>query len=210
MQRKLKKQVVYALYGLAFCFMIAGLFFIESNFKKDNYDSLENYDYVTTNVIEDINVPVVATNNIISRPYKEENVNVVLGYYDMLSDEESQKKSIIYYQDTYMQSSGISYSSDKQFDVLSILDGKVTEIKEDNLLGNVITIEHSNGIISSYQGVTDIEVKQGEEVKQGDIIAKSSKLNLLPDVENQLYFELIINGTNVNPDNYYDKSIDEV
>ena len=128
----------------------------------------------------------------------------------MLSDEESQKKSIIYYQDTYMQSSGISYSSDKQFDVLSILDGKVTEIKEDNLLGNVITIEHSNGIISSYQGVTDIEVKQGEEVKQGDIIAKSSKLNLLPDVENQLYFELIINGTNVNPDNYYDKSIDEV
>lgn len=210
MQRKLKKEVVYALYGLAFCFMIAGLFFVEKNSKNNSYNSTKDYDYVTDSIIEDSNIPVVAKSAIIIRPYNAQNVSIVTNYYDMEDDEETQKKSIIYYENTYMPSSGVAYGSDNEFDVISILDGKVSDVREDDTLGNVITIEHENGIVSTYQSIKDILVKKGDEVKQGSTLAKSSKSNLLPDLENTLYFELAINGETVNPEKYFDKSVDEV
>ena len=210
MQRKLKKEVVYALYGLAFCFMIAGLFFVEKNSKNNSYNSTKDYDYVTDSIIEDSNIPVVAKSAIIIRPYNAQNVSIVTNYYDMEDDEEIQKKSIIYYENTYMPSSGVAYGSDNEFDVISILDGKVSDVREDDTLGNVITIEHENGIVSTYQSIKDILVKKGDEVKQGSPLAKSSKSNLLPDLENTLYFELAINGETVNPEKYFDKSVDEV
>lgn len=210
MQRKLKKEVVYALYGLAFCFMIAGLFFVEKNSKNNSYNSTKDYDYVTDSIIEDSNIPVVAKSAIIIRPYNAQNVSIVTNYYDMEDDEETQKKSIIYYENTYMPSSGVAYGSDNEFDVISILDGKVSDVREDDTLGNVITIEHENGIVSTYQSIKDILVKKGDEVKQGSPLAKSSKSNLLPDLENTLYFELAINGETVNPEKYFDKSVDEV
>ena len=210
MQRKLKKEVVYALYGLAFCFMIAGLFFVEKNSKNNSYNSTKDYDYVTDSIIEDSNIPVVAKSAIIIRPYNAQNVSIVTNYYDMEDDEETQKKSIIYYENTYMPSSGVAYGSDNEFDVISILDGKVSDVREDDTLGNVITIEHENGIVSTYQSIKDILVKKGDEVKQGSPLAKSSKSNLLPDLENILYFELAINGETVNPEKYFDKSVDEV
>lgn len=210
MQRKLKKQVVYTLYGLAFCFMIVGLLLIEDNFKKNNYSKTDDYDYVTNSVIDEENIPVVAPSNVIIRPYNDESVKILTNYYDINADEETQKNSIIFYENTYMPSSGISYGGDNQFDVFAILDGKVTEVKEDDTLGNVITIEHDNGIISIYQSITDIVVKKDDEVKQGSIIAKSSQSNISSDLGNHLYFELAIDGKNVNPENYFDKSLDEL
>jgi len=108
-----------------------------------------------------------------------------------------------------MQSSGISYSKGDIFDVVSILDGTVKEVKEDTTLGNIITIEHENGITSVYQSVGDISVKANDTVTSGQVIAKSSTSNISTDLGNHLYFELIIDGICVDPENYYDKSINE-
>lgn len=215
MQRRLKKSVVYGLYGLAFCFMLGGLFFIESTSKDDKFSSSdEEYQYVSKNILDEVkdDIPVVANEDekVINRPYTNESVKIVKDYYNSNDDEATQKNSLIYYEDTYIQSSGVSYGLEEQFDVVAILDGSVTEVSEDNLLGNIITIEHDNGIISTYQSVSDITVKKGDTVKQGDVIAKSSTSNISADLGNHLYFELVINGANVDPEDYFDKSIDEV
>ena len=135
---------------------------------------------------------------------------IVKNFYNVNDDEETQQNSLLFYGDTYIQSSGVSYGLNEQFEVLSILAGKVIDIKEDDILGNVITIEHTNGIISVYQSVTDILVKVGDEVKQRDVIAKSSTANIATDLGNHLYFELIINGVNVDPEDYFEKNINEI
>ena len=109
-----------------------------------------------------------------------------------------------------MPSSGVSYGKDSEFDVLAILDGKVIKVSEDDTLGNIITIEHDNGIVSTYESIKDIKVKEGDTVKQGDIIATSSVANISSDLKNHLYFELSIKNDVVNPENYFDKSIDEI
>lgn len=214
MKRRLKKSVVYVLYGFAFVIMLGGLFFIDSSSEKVNLDSSEDYKYVSKDIIDtvkDIPVNVIEdTKVLINKPYNDESVKIVKNYYSVTDDEDTQKNSIIFYENTYLPSSGVSYGNDADFDILAILDGKVLEVREDEILGNVITIEHSNGIVSSYQSVADIRVKADDMVKQGDIIAKSSTSNISTDLGNHLYFELMINGSNVDPEDYFGKCIDEI
>lgn len=209
MKRQLKKSVVYGLYALSVALLIGGVVMLgiattkQSSPKEEKYVSKGILDY------ED-NVKVVNTNDIIIKPYKEESVKIVKDYYDYKSEADTQEKSLIFYEGTYMQSSGISYSSGEAFDVVAILDGTVKEVKEDTTLGNVITIEHDNGITSIYQSVSDILVKSGDNVNSGQILAKSSTSNISKELENHLYFELIINGSCVNPENYFNKSVNEL
>lgn len=214
MHRKLKKSVVYVLYGMAFLFMLGGLFYIDSTNDKDSSSIIPDNKYVSKDIIEkneDLPVNVIDDHKeIINRPYLVDNVKIVKNYYNVSDDEETQQESLIFYENTYIPSSGISYSNDSDFDVVAILNGKVTNVSEDDILGNVITIEHKNGIISSYQSVTDIKVKVGDSINQGDVIAKSGTSNISTDLGNHLYFELMINGVNVDPEDYYNKCIDEI
>ena len=144
------------------------------------------------------------------RPYKDEDVKILKNFYDYQSTEEEQEKSLIYYENTYLPSSGISYGKDEEFDIIAVLDGKVTSVKEDETLGNVVVIEHDNGIKATYESIKDITVKEGDIVSQGKIIGKSSTSNISKELNNHLYFELSIKDTTVNPEKYFDKSINEI
>ena len=42
------------------------------------------------------------------------------------------------------------------------------------------------------------------------MIAKSGNSNICSDLGNHLYFELVIDGVNVDPEDYYDKLVKEV
>lgn len=208
MKRQLKKSVVYSLYAISFVMLIGGLGILLSILKKGVNPT---YEYVSKGILDyQENIKVVNSGESITRPYTETNMNLVKGYYDYKAESQSQEKSLIYYEDTYIQSSGVSYSNGSAFDVVSVLPGTVKEVKEDDTLGNVITIEHVNGIVSIYQSVSDILVKAGDQVMNGQKLAKSSTSNISKELENHLYFELVINGECVNPEEYYDKTVNEI
>ena len=207
MNRRLKKSVVYSLYGLSFILLLCGviLFGIVS---KQSISPV--YDYVSKSIFDYEEVKVVNAEDKLIRPYTDNTVKIVKEYYDYKGEETSQENSLIYYENTYIQSSGISYSNGNTFEVVSILEGTVREVKEDSILGNSITIEHANGIVSVYQSVSNITVKQGDIINAGFVIATSSTSNISPDLDNHLYFELIVDGSTVNPENYYDKKVSEL
>lgn len=208
MKRQLKKSVVYGLYATSFALLVGGITLLGFATKKV---SEPEYEYVSKGILDyEENIKVVNTANTISRPYTDTSVTIAKSYYDYKGEAESQERSLIFYEDTYMQSSGVAYSKGEVFDVVSILDGTVKEVKEDTTLGNIITIDHQNGITSVYQSVSDISVKAGDVVTSGQIIAKSSTSNISTELENHLYFELIVNGICVNPESYYDKSVNEI
>lgn len=208
MKRQLKKSVVYGLYGLSFALLIGGIAILGFAAKET---ANQEESVVSKGILDyEEEVQVVNTSSKILRPYNDTDIKIVKSFYDYQSEATTQENSLIYYEGTYMPSSGVSYSNGKSFDVVSILDGKVLEVREDELLGNVITIEHENGITSVYQSVNEITVKANDNVSSGQIIAKSSKSNISTDLENHLYFELILDGVCVNPENYYEKTIDEL
>ena len=209
MTRRLKRPVVYSLYAIGISMLIGGIVLLETSSKK--LDSKNpDYQYVSKTGITREDIPVVNTKTTIIRPYTDSDVKIVKNYYNYQGTEDEQKESIIYYEDTYMPSSGVSYGKDEEFDVVAILDGKVTKVSNDDTLGNIINIEHENGIVSTYESIKDITVKEGDTVKQGDKLATSSTANITSDLKNHLYFELSVKDIIVNPEDYFDKSIDEI
>lgn len=209
-KRVLKKSVVYSLYGLSFSLLLGGIVLLNvANSNKSLNSKQEDYSLVSRGLFDTVETVVNSKEKLI-KPYTDEDVKIVKNYYDYQADEETQKGSLIYYENTYLQSSGVSYGKEESFDVIAILDGTVKEVKEDTTLGNVVVIEHSNNIVSTYQSLTDIKVKQGDKVSQGDVIAKSGTSNISSDLNNHLYFELAVGGITVNPENYYNKSVDEL
>ena len=204
MSRRLKKPVIYSLYGLSFLALFGGLFLVDFNNNKLNNNNDNDHQFVSKSVLKDSEVPVVNTSDIMIRPYNDADVSVLTSYYDYKATEDEQKKSIIYYENTYIPSNGVSYGKDSEFDVIAVLDGTVKSVKEDENLGNVITIEHDNG------SVKNIVIKDGDTVKKGDIIAKSSTSNVEADKKNHIYFEIIVNNSNVNPESCFDKTVNEI
>ena len=207
-RRKLKKAVVYSLYALGFVMLLGTLYLIEGMFPSNSFNGVDD-GYVNKTIIEE-DVPVINTADTIVRPYLVNDVTIVKTYYDYKSEAETQEKSLIYYENTYLQNSGISYGREASFDVVSILDGTVTSIKEDQNLGKIVEVTHSNDIISIYQSLSDVKVKENQEIKQGDIIGTSGTCNIENDLKNHLHFEMIVKGSIVNPENYYDKKISEL
>ena len=200
----IKRKVIYMLYGVCLILLIVGLFF----FSRKPKTTLET-PFAVMDVLEKIKLPVVKeSDTIIGRPYTENKVSIVQSYYDYKANESEQTNSIIYYQDTYIQNCGISYSNDGEpFDVVAVLDGEVIEVKQDTLLGNIIKIKHSESVMSVYQSIGDINVAVGDNVVKGTVLATSSTSNIRSTLNNHLYFELLIDGINVNPEEYYDKSL---
>lgn len=60
-------------------------------------------------------------------------------------------------------------------DVKSMSEGTVKEIKEDALWGVYVIIDQSNGLEAHYCGLAkELNVKAGQQVKQGEIIGKTA------------------------------------
>ncbi len=208
MERRLKKSVLYSLIGLG-CLGFAGLIYgIESSILKNN-EKKEDLVYVSKTILSDV-VPVIGESSKIIKPYVNDEVKIYKTFYQKDGNEEEQKNSIIEYGNTYLQSSGICYSLDKEFDVVAIMDGTVIDVKDDELLGKVIEIRHSNNVISTYNGLSEVSVEKDMVVKSGDMIGISGTSNIFKEAGNHLYFELAVNGKLVNPIDYYDKTLGEI
>ena len=206
--RRLKQSVIYGIYSLVFIAMIGLIYVLESNMRKKQFNNNE-YSYVSKTIFDDV-IPVVSTEEKISKPYNADDVKVLKTYYDYKGEEASQQNSLIYYENTYMQSSGVSYGKDQIFDVISILPGTVEEVKEDEILGKVVKIKHNDNVISLYQCLSETTINKGDTVIQGQVIGQSGSCNLEKDIKNHVYFELIINNETVNPENYYGKTLNEI
>lgn len=209
-KRVLRKWVVYGVYALTFLSVFSSIYFIEKTLAPENtFNNDKDYIYVSKTIFDN-EIPVVSSGIQIIRPYKATDIDVAKNYYDYKADADEQKKSLLYYEDTYLQNSGVEYKGSDNFDVVSILNGTVISIKNDNILGNVVQIRHDNDMISVYQSLSDVKVTENQEVKQGDIIGKSGTNNISKDLGDHLHFELIIDGQNVNPEEYYNKSLSEI
>lgn len=206
--RRLKKSVIYGIYSLAFIAMIGLIYLVESNIPKKQFNNNE-YSYVSKTIFDDV-IPVVKTEEKITRPYTADDVKIIKTYYDYKGEETSQQNSIIYYENTYMQSSGVSYGKEDKFDVVSILPGTVEEIKEDELLGKVVKIKHNDNVISLYQCLSETTINEGDTVIEGQVIGQSGTCNLEKDIKNHVYFELLINNETVNPEDYYGKTLKDI
>ncbi len=97
---------------------------------------------------------------------------------------------------------GMDFTAPSGTDVYASGDGVIEEVNSSKRgLGNNIIIDHGFGYESVYGHLDRFNVKAGQKVKRGDIIAfvGNTGMSLAP----HLHYEIKINGTNVDPVNYY-------
>lgn len=213
-RRKLKPFVIPFMYVVSIAMLLGSVYLIEqfiqnSVFQSDEVEEVQEVLDDESDSKND-NVPVVNTDPMIGRPYTNGNVKIVKNYYDYQADRESQEGAIVYYGNTYMQNSGVDYGMDEEFEVVSILDGTVMEVIDDEIMGKTVKVKHNNDLISVYQSMGSIDVKENDPVTQGAILGKSGTSNVSSDLGNHLHFELYYKGSVVNPENYYDKLLGEL
>ena len=210
---KLKPFVLPSIYMvLVMSILLGALYSYNRITMKQEEGPVENTDYVTDTNIDEVQdeTPVVSVDKVIIKPVKDENVKIAKYFYEKEDKDEKKRESIVYYGNTYMQNSGIDYINDKDFDIVSVLDGEVTSIKDDELLGKTIEIKHDNKLISIYQGLGEILVKEGDKVTSGMVIAKSGDSTLKDVSGKHLHFELTHDGMVVNPEKYFDKNVNDL
>ena len=210
-KRKLKSFVVPAIYSVAIVISIFSMYLVKNIFTKNMDGNKNEVKYVDNEITGvDTVIPVISTSTHIIKPYTNNDVKIVNNFYNYQGDAESQQNSILYYENTYMQNSGVDYAMDSEFDVVSILDGTVIKVEENDILGVIVEIRHTNDLISIYQSLKDVSVKVDDKVVQGQIIAKSGTSNINTSLTNHLHFELYHKGMIVNPEDYYNKLLGDL
>ena len=206
---RLKKGAIIGAYLIAFSLTGMSAFFVSQNMQANN-PTEEDIEYVNSSIIDDKEDREVIKEDVkMVKPYTNEEVQTLKYFYDYQAEAETQEKSILYHENTYIQNSGMDFGLTDTFDVVAVLDGTVVDVREDELLGTVVEIKHDNDFISSYQSLSEVSVKKNDTVKQGQVIGKSGTNTIDQDLGNHLHFELYKSGEVVDPSKYFDQVISD-
>ena len=209
-KRNLKLFAVPAIYVIAILVFATSMLLIGRVVNTNRFKSNEKMEYVDKEIVTDNEyIPVVNVTPTIMKPFLNESVTINKTFYNPEDESSNQEKSIIYYENTYMQNSGVDYTYNETFDIVSVLDGTVIEVTENEILGKTIKIRHNNDIVSTYQSLSEINVSKDDTVLRGQVIGKSGTCRLYSKDFN-LHFELSRQGKNINPETSYNKAEDEL
>lgn len=179
---------------------------------SNSYETKDASDltYVTNLDLYDDTIQVSKKEEIMVKPYMSDKVTIGKNYYNYQETNENQENSIIYYEGTYIQNSGVDYVSEEIFDVVSCLDGTVISVQKTELMGYVVEIKYNNDIIMSYQSLSEVTVKENDSVTKGQTIGTSGKSSIGSELGNHLHLEMYYNGVTINPEDYYNKNIKDI
>lgn len=97
--------------------------------------------------------------------------------------------------------SGLDLSGSYGDNIYAYRAGKVIKVQYSNKsYGNMVLIQHENGMQTRYAHMSSIKVSNGEYVKCGQTIGYMGSTGNSTGVH--LHFEVILNGKTVNPYNY--------
>ena len=96
---------------------------------------------------------------------------------------------------------GLDIAASYGADVVAAADGRVIATGGQHWsYGNIVIIDHGNGIATAYAHNSSIVVSTGQVVKRGQVIAKIGSTG--NSTGNHCHFEVRINGETVNPRGY--------
>ena len=210
MKKNFKLFAVPAIYVSALVVFGTSMYLISRVVNNDTFKDSSRMEYVDKEIVTDNEyIPVVNITPTIMKPFLNESVSINKTFYNYNDDASNQEKSIIMYENTYMQNTGVDYKYNETFEIISILDGTVIDVTDNEILGKTIKIRHNNDIISTYQSLSEVSVKKDDTILRGQVIGKSGTCKLY-STDSNLHFELSYQGKNINPEDSYNKTENEL
>ena len=93
--------------------------------------------------------------------------------------------------------SGMDIAADQGIPVIAPANGKVIELGDFFFSGNLVYVDHGQGMISLFAHLSEINVTLGQQIKQGEIIGKVGATGRVTGPH--LHWSLGLNGTWINP-----------
>lgn len=100
---------------------------------------------------------------------------------------------------------GIDFIAEEGSAVVAVYDGTVADIQNDTMYGNIVTINHANGLSTKYYSLGDnIAVNVGQAVTAGTKIGEISISMMIESSDGaHLHFETLVNNKVVDPTSYF-------
>ena len=208
-KRFFKRRWVYpAIYIAAAAIILTSVLYLFSKQEQEQEQGYENHAgrYTEEDAVE-VNVPYENFAWPVANP---DEVEVVTPFYEANASPEEQEAALLYYGNSFQPNTGIDIvaKNGETFDVQAAMSGTVLSVEEDAMLGNIIVIEHADGVKTIYSAVDDIQVKTGDRVVQGQKLATAGRSMLNEEAGIHTHFEIRKNDVPVNPLAYFDKSLE--
>jgi len=97
---------------------------------------------------------------------------------------------------------GVDLASTEHSPVEASNSGRVLFAGRNGIYGNMVVIDHGQGVASLYGHLSDILVTDGHDVIKGDIIGHTGRTGLA--VGDHLHFSMLVQGVFVNPIEWWD------
>ncbi|MBM7839548.1 stage II sporulation protein Q [Alkalihalobacillus xiaoxiensis] len=162
---------------------------------------------------EEPTLPVAVGNESFHMPVDQESEFDQVGiFYDAEANLEEQEQALVYYDSIYRENKGIDLASANQesFPVMAAMSGVVTKAMKDSVLGFVIEVDHGEETKTHYSSLSSIEVKQGDEIKQGDVVGEAGKNVYNEEAGIHVHFEVRHDGVALNPADVFEKSVEDL
>ena len=95
---------------------------------------------------------------------------------------------------------GLDLAMAQGSDIYAVENGTVLETGDDEIFGNYVKLSHSGGVETFYAHCESVLVKNGDEIKKGDVIAKVGSTGL--STGSHLHFEVKHNEITLDPNQY--------
>ncbi len=107
--------------------------------------------------------------------------------------------------DQYKYNPAIILSATKGEQITAATEAVITNVYEDNELGNVVEMDLGDGYTLSYGQLSDVAVYTGQYVTTGQLIARAGEPTKYYSVEGcNVYVKLTKDGEPINPMNYFE------
>lgn len=126
---------------------------------------------------------------------------VTLGFFPEKGTPAEQAAALVMYDHTYYPHQGLDIKGNTAgtLNVTAAVSGKVTKVEDQPLMGKTVEVTSANGYVEDYESLGSIDVKEGQQVSQGQQIGTAGTSQFEPNQGNHLYFEVLQDGNPIDP-----------
>ncbi|WLR50694.1 M23 family metallopeptidase [Bacillus tianshenii] len=208
-----KKWVFPAIYLASAALILTGVLWFQNSNDQTSPAEVEEPSQSDVSYSDEEAVPVNMAEEFFQMPAENENsVFIQKHFYDYDATTEEQQAALVFYNNTYYQNTGIDLATEngEAFEVVASASGTVVKAEKDSLLGNVVEIEHEDGIVTVYQSLENVKVEQGAEVEQGQVLGTAGRNVYNQEAGIHAHFEIRSNDVAVNPVDYLNKPLSQL
>lgn len=202
--KKKRRNLFFGLVGLSLAVLMISALYLEEQKKQMKTELVFQESEV-------LNLPVIErSEELIEVPMKV-NAEKVISFYASDKEENELMQAVSEYQGVWRPSQSVCYSfSNKVFEVTAMVSGKVSEIYQDELMGKCVEVDCGNGLVITYQSLSNVNVILNQTVRQFDLIGLAGENSYHSALGVHAQITAHLNGELVDPEKLIHSKVSEL